>query len=297
MPTRTIVCKLQDQDNDDRIGHILSETAPEDYIWVFGSRDKAAAAITALAGFDNNCYSRRFIYTCVEVDDGEQAATTTTTTTSTNTSNKQQKRKVLGAMVGYTQDNDVNSYWDYVHALGWWYGTLVFLRLSFLLLVNEWPSLRRRRYDHFYIQDLAVHPAARGRGVGTKIINYVKMYYARRPELGVRSVSLHVAHYNGNARRLYERLGFEPQLSLKDRVQRSLGLTQYWTTMELFLFDDASEAAAHTAASSTSTAHINSNVTQRPPRGAQASSSHTSLVPRSSYLFPHSTATMTKVVR
>ena len=229
MPSRTIVCQLQEQDISDRIGNIISETSPDDYVWVFGSRKKAAAAITALSKLNNNAFSKRFIYTCVEInedaasDEDEEAKCSPT---------RREKRTVLGAMVGYTQSEYVNSYWDYLLALGLWYGTVVFLRLAFILLTNEWPSQRRLRYNHFYIQDIAVHPDARGRGVGSKIINFVKARYLHH-EKGVCSITLDVAHDNGNARRLYERLGFRPQLSLKDRLQKALHIPQHWTCMEL----------------------------------------------------------------
>ena len=254
MPSRTIICQLQEQDISDRIGNIISETAPDDYIWVFGSRQKAAAAITALSRLDNNVYSKRFIYTCVEIndddnddDDGNNAAATK------HRQAARQKRTVLGAMVGYTQSERVDSYWDYVRALGLWCGTLVFLRLLFVLATNEWPSQRRLGYDHFYIQDIAVHPDARGRGVGSKIINFAKARFMHHPEKGVRSLTLDVAHDNGSARRLYERLGFRPQLSLKDQLHKALNIPQHWTCMELLLTsavvgEPPSKTAQHQAA-------------------------------------------------
>lgn len=253
MPSHTIVCKLQDQDITDRIGRIVTETAPEDYIWIFGSLEKAATGIQALARLNNNHFSKRFITTCVEVDDGTddkqlaaQSATSTTTTTTTTSveevnKGKKPSRTVLGVMVGYQQSEEVDSFWDYKEAFGWWYGLVVFLKIVFVTLFGEWPHQRRRAYDHFYIQDIAVHPEARGRGVGSKIINFTKMWYLHHPELGVRSLTLDVAHYNTNARRLYERLGFVPQHSLKDRVQLALHQRLYWTCMELPLFEDAAE--------------------------------------------------------
>ena len=248
MPSHTIVCKLQDQDITDRIGRIITETAPEDYIWIFGSLEKAATGIQALAHLNNNHFSKRFITTCVEVDDGTddkqlatQSATTTTTSVPEVTKDEKPSRTVLGVMVGYQQSEEVDSFWDYKMAFGWWYGFVVFLKIWLVTLFAEWPHQRHRPYDHFYIQDIAVHPEARGRGVGSKIINFTKMRYLHRPELGVRSLTLDVAHYNTNARRLYERLGFAPQHSLKDRVQLALHHRLYWTCMELPLFDDAAE--------------------------------------------------------
>lgn len=276
MPKHTIVCKLQDQDITDRIGRIVTETAPDDYIWIFGSLEKAATGIQALAHLNNNHFSKRFITTCVEVEDGTddkqlatQSATTTTTTTTSSVPevNKDEKpsRTVLGVMVGYQQSEEVDSFWDYKAAFGWWYGLLVFLKIMFVTLTAEWPHQRRRRYDHFYIQDIAVHPEARGRGVGSKIINFTKMRYLHHPELGVRSLTLDVAHYNTSARRLYERLGFAPQHSLKDRVQLALHHRLYWTCMELPLFEDTAEDDDDSGTPSTAPAARPSTATPRHP--------------------------------
>lgn len=254
MPSHTIVCKLQDQDISERIGEIITDIAPEDFVWIFGSPEKAAKGIQALSRLNNNHYSKRFITTCVEVDDGtddNQPVEPGTTTSSASEVNKDGKpsRKVLGVMVGFQQSEEVDSFWDYKEAFGWWYGLVVFLKIWFVMFFNIWPHQRHLGYDHFYIQDIAVHPEARGRGVGSKIINFTKTRFQEHPELGVRSLTLDVAHYNTNARRLYERLGFAPLHSLKDRIQLTLNHRLYWTCMELPLFEDAAEGTPSTASS------------------------------------------------
>ena len=57
----------------------------------------------------------------------------------------------------------------------------------------------------FKIHDVAVHPDARGLGVGTKLLNKVK---EEAKELGCSKVTLEVREDNP-AKRLYEREGFE----------------------------------------------------------------------------------------
>ncbi len=57
----------------------------------------------------------------------------------------------------------------------------------------------------FKIHDVAVHPDARGMGVGTKLLEYVK---AEADEMGCSKITLEVREDNP-AKRLYEREGFE----------------------------------------------------------------------------------------
>ena len=57
------------------------------------------------------------------------------------------------------------------------------------------------------IHDLAVHSDARGQGVGTLLLDAVAL---RAKELGCCRVTLEVVAQNGGAKRLYERVGFEP---------------------------------------------------------------------------------------
>ena len=57
----------------------------------------------------------------------------------------------------------------------------------------------------FKIHDVAVHPEARGMGVGTKLLNKVK---DEAEEMGCSKVTLEVREDNP-AKRLYEREGFE----------------------------------------------------------------------------------------
>jgi ribosomal-protein-alanine N-acetyltransferase len=61
--------------------------------------------------------------------------------------------------------------------------------------------------DEIHINNLAVLPALRGRGVGTELLRHV-LAEARR--LGARRATLEVRASNVGAQRLYERLGFVP---------------------------------------------------------------------------------------
>lgn len=59
--------------------------------------------------------------------------------------------------------------------------------------------------DELYIEYLAVSASARGRGIGTKLIEAAKAYAI---EKGFRVLSLEVVDTNPGARKLYTRLGF-----------------------------------------------------------------------------------------
>jgi ribosomal-protein-alanine N-acetyltransferase len=60
--------------------------------------------------------------------------------------------------------------------------------------------------DEIHINNLAIHPAARGRGLGTRLLGRVLEEGARE---GARRATLEVRRSNEAARRLYRRMGFE----------------------------------------------------------------------------------------
>jgi [ribosomal protein S18]-alanine N-acetyltransferase len=60
-------------------------------------------------------------------------------------------------------------------------------------------------FDEIHINNVAVRPAYRGRGLGTSLMHHI-LAEARR--LGARRATLEVRNSNQGARRLYERLGF-----------------------------------------------------------------------------------------
>ena len=60
-------------------------------------------------------------------------------------------------------------------------------------------------FDEIHINNLAVRPAFRSRGIGTALMSHV---LAEAQKLGARRATLEVRASNGAARRMYERLGF-----------------------------------------------------------------------------------------
>lgn len=60
-------------------------------------------------------------------------------------------------------------------------------------------------FDEIHINNVALRPALRGRGLGTALIHHV---FAEARRLGAKRATLEVRASNLGARRLYERLGF-----------------------------------------------------------------------------------------
>ncbi len=66
-------------------------------------------------------------------------------------------------------------------------------------------EIHREAQDYAYLDDFSVTESMRGRGIGTALLKRAETY-ARG--LGIPAVLLHVEKSNGQARRLYERLGW-----------------------------------------------------------------------------------------
>jgi ribosomal-protein-alanine N-acetyltransferase len=61
-------------------------------------------------------------------------------------------------------------------------------------------------FDELHINNLAIHPMYRRRGIGTALLQHAMRTAA---QLGARRATLEVRQSNEEARRIYERLGFE----------------------------------------------------------------------------------------
>ena len=70
--------------------------------------------------------------------------------------------------------------------------------------------------DAGYLDELAVMPGHRGRGLGSQLMNWADDVFRER---GVRCVELRVVVGNRDAQRFYERCGFLPSVLEMKRVQ------------------------------------------------------------------------------
>jgi ribosomal protein S18 acetylase RimI-like enzyme len=89
--------------------------------------------------------------------------------------------------------------------------------LGFVWLKTERDYFIDRPVGH--VIDIAVMPAAEGRGVGRTLLEAAERWAAER---GYAWLTLHVFEGNDRARRLYENMGYEPEWTrMLKRVRRS----------------------------------------------------------------------------
>jgi ribosomal protein S18 acetylase RimI-like enzyme len=65
-----------------------------------------------------------------------------------------------------------------------------------------------------YIKSIAVFPEFRGQGLGKKLLSFAENYFST----GSRHLFICVSSFNGKARKLYERYGFEPLCEFRDYI-------------------------------------------------------------------------------
>jgi ribosomal protein S18 acetylase RimI-like enzyme len=91
--------------------------------------------------------------------------------------------------------------WHLFKLFGKWNSVKLFLALYFL---NHQPQDRE-----YYIADVSVHPAHRGKGIGKQLLQWAKQSVQADPYLD--TLSLHVSDKNLRAKKLYEQLSFQTQ--------------------------------------------------------------------------------------
>ncbi len=69
-------------------------------------------------------------------------------------------------------------------------------------------ALRAKVPNHFFIDNLAAYPRARGRGLGARLVRYAESVAA---EQGLDGVAIALADQNHGALRLYDRLGYREE--------------------------------------------------------------------------------------
>jgi ribosomal protein S18 acetylase RimI-like enzyme len=95
---------------------------------------------------------------------------------------------------------------------------------------------RRLSPDQLLMDGISVSPAARGRGIGTKLLEHLKQFAAQE---GYRTIRLDVIDTNSAARRLYERLGFVATRTARFGYLRWLLGFSATTTLEYRVTDAA----------------------------------------------------------
>jgi ribosomal protein S18 acetylase RimI-like enzyme len=92
----------------------------------------------------------------------------------------------------------------------------------------QWVITQRAKPGEAYVQYIGVDPGAQGNGVGTRLLGRGEVIARER---GLTRCTLYVAAGNAGARRLYERLGFREEGSVRSMTTRWLFGVGEWVHM------------------------------------------------------------------
>jgi ribosomal protein S18 acetylase RimI-like enzyme len=110
---------------------------------------------------------------------------------------------------------------DFTRQYGWLRGTIKWLLVRLFFTGQQ-------KKGQLTIESLAVQPAMRGQGIGTKL---VETAFDHARDQGLHAVRLEVVNTNRDARRLYERLGFVAAETHYSPYLRPLMGFSAWTEM------------------------------------------------------------------
>jgi ribosomal protein S18 acetylase RimI-like enzyme len=148
--------------------------------YLFGERDKALPKIESLVKREHTPFSHQHILVY-----------------------ESSSQVVKGILLAYSpqQKNKKKEAEDYAQV----FSSVELLMLWFKSLFLK-PIENKSAIDGLYIQNISVDAAARGEGIGTKIIDFIEEWASNN---GTSSLWLDVAFANEKARKLYERQGFK----------------------------------------------------------------------------------------
>jgi ribosomal protein S18 acetylase RimI-like enzyme len=101
-------------------------------------------------------------------------------------------------------------------------------RYAMFVLTNRHP-----KPGELLMRGIAVHPTARGKGVGTRLLDAIYQFACAH---SYRSIRLDVVNTNPHARRLYERVGFVATITRSYPFIRSLGFSAVTTMIRPVYF-------------------------------------------------------------
>jgi len=140
--------------------------------------------------------------------------------------------EVVGLTILHTGDPiGRGSHWGYARLLRRHLALVPAARAYFGGLGANRTLVRRMPHgrDLLYIEALAVHPDARGKGIGTRLLEDA---FAWAVADSRSRVALHVLHSNTGARRLYERMGFALwQPNVWHRLRNRAAPTTTWSAL------------------------------------------------------------------
>ncbi|NBP30465.1 MAG: GNAT family N-acetyltransferase, partial [Flavobacteriia bacterium] len=160
------------------IAHLVYETDPI-MSFLFGKNPKAIKQIVELIQQEENAFSYQHIHVYLDGD------------------------SIKGLILSYRPSSIDKKRENQVYSEVFSTLQLLILWLKSILLN---PILNKKEIDGIYIQNISVSAAARGEGIGSKLLNALENDAKQK---NINALWLDVALDNPNAKRLYERMGFE----------------------------------------------------------------------------------------
>jgi len=180
LPSYTTDTPTSDADAD-ALARLIFQAGDGMFEFMFGAGERGYRNLARLIQLDGNSFARRYIQPLYA--DGQIQG---------------MANYFLPAEIDKKAEND-----DYAQAFS--LPAQLLLGAKSLLL---WPVGGLDQIDGMYIQTLAVDPSTRGQGYGSRLLAHV---FADARARHIVSVWLDVDIHNPNAKRLYERVGFEVQ--------------------------------------------------------------------------------------
>lgn len=173
-----MIRNVRPQDELNTIAHLVYETDPI-MSFLFGKNPKAIKQIVELIQQDDNAFSYQHIHVYLDGD------------------------SIKGLILSYRRSSIDKKRENQVYSEVFSAFELLTLWLKSIILK---PIQHKKEIDGIYIQNISVSAAARGEGIGSKLLNALENVAKQQ---NINALWLDVAIDNTNAKRLYERMGFE----------------------------------------------------------------------------------------
>lgn len=172
-----MIRKMNLHDDIERVAKLIYETDGVVFPILFGKKEKGIKKISKLIKMENNSFSYNNIF-CYLNEKGE----------------------IEGVLIAY-KNKGLKEEVDFKNA----FSTIELVKFCIKALIVE-PIIQLETSSDLYIQNICVNEENRGRGIGSKLIDY---YISFAENSDFASVCLDVASKNKNAISLYERKGFK----------------------------------------------------------------------------------------
>ncbi|MCD5397539.1 GNAT family N-acetyltransferase [candidate division NPL-UPA2 bacterium] len=173
-----MIRKLEKNDEILRVAHLIYQTDTLLFSFLFGKTDQAIPKLMKLISRENNLFSYKNILVYHESD------------------------RIKGILVGY-HPAEISPKEQSVD-LAEVFSVRERMSLFFKRLILK-PLEDKKDVKGFYLQNIAVDESYRGKGIGSKLMEY---YFRFLKQQGIKALFIDVSTKNGRAKHLYEKMGF-----------------------------------------------------------------------------------------